>query len=101
SADGLPPRPAAPAPVHPAGRISRPRRRERIEIHGVRAMRVGLLGRKVGMTQIYQENGTVVPVTVLECGPCMVLQVRTPDVDGYNALQLGFLDKKRKSATQP
>ena len=42
-------------------------------------MHVGLLGRKVGMTQIYQENGTVVPVTVLECGPCTVLQVRTPD----------------------
>lgn len=63
-------------------------------------MRVGLLGRKVGMTQIYQENGTVQPVTVLECGPCMVLQVRTQDRDGYDALQLGFDDKKRKSATQ-
>jgi large subunit ribosomal protein L3 len=63
-------------------------------------MRVGLLGRKVGMTQIYQENGVVQPVTVLECGPCMVLQVRTPDRDGYHALQLGFDDKKRKSANQ-
>jgi large subunit ribosomal protein L3 len=63
-------------------------------------MRVGLLGRKVGMTQIYQENGTVQPVTVLECGPCMVLQVRTRDLDGYDALQLGFDDKKRKNATQ-
>ena len=41
-------------------------------------MRVGLLGRKVGMTQIYKDNGTVVPVTVLECGPCTVLQVRNP-----------------------
>jgi large subunit ribosomal protein L3 len=69
--------------------------------HGVRAMRVGLLGRKVGMTQIYRENGTVQPVTVLECGPCMVLQVRTRDRDGYDALQLGFDDKKRKNATQP
>jgi large subunit ribosomal protein L3 len=64
-------------------------------------MKVGLLGRKVGMTQIYQEDGTVVPVTVLECGPCTVLQIRTPERDGYNALQLGFSDKKRKSATQP
>jgi large subunit ribosomal protein L3 len=64
-------------------------------------MNVGLLGRKVGMTQIYQENGTVVPVTVLECGPCTVLQVRTAERDGYHALQLGFLDKKRKAATQP
>lgn len=64
-------------------------------------MRVGLLGRKVGMTQIYMENGTAVPVTVLECGPCTVLQVRTEERDGYAALQLGFADKKRKSATQP
>ena len=63
-------------------------------------MRVGLLGRKVGMTQIYEEDGTVVPVTVLECGPCTVLQVRTEERDGYHALQLGFDDKKRKSATQ-
>jgi len=63
-------------------------------------MRVGLLGRKVGMTQIFESDGTAVPVTVLECGPCTVLQVRTADRDGYHALQLGFLDKKRKSATQ-
>jgi large subunit ribosomal protein L3 len=63
-------------------------------------MRVGLLGRKVGMTQIYQENGTVQPVTVLECGPCTVLQVRTEVRDGYHAWQLGYDDKKRKSATQ-
>ena len=63
-------------------------------------MRVGLLGRKVGMTQIYQPDGTVVPVTVLECGPCRVLQVRTEDRDGYTAVQLGFDDKRRKSATQ-
>jgi large subunit ribosomal protein L3 len=63
-------------------------------------MRVGLLGRKVGMTQIYQEDGTVVPVTVLECGPCTVLQIRTRERDGYHAWQLGFVDKKRKSATQ-
>jgi large subunit ribosomal protein L3 len=63
-------------------------------------MRVGLLGRKVGMTQIYEPDGTAVPVTVLECGPCTVLQVRTAERDGYHALQLGFADKKRKSATQ-
>jgi large subunit ribosomal protein L3 len=63
-------------------------------------MRVGMLGRKVGMTQIYQENGVVVPVTVLECGPCTVLQVRTEDRDGYHAWQLGFQDKKRKKANQ-
>jgi large subunit ribosomal protein L3 len=63
-------------------------------------MQVGLLGRKVGMTQIYQENGAVVPITVLECGPCTVLQVRTHDKDGYHAWQLGFADKKRKNARQ-
>jgi large subunit ribosomal protein L3 len=63
-------------------------------------MRVGLLGRKVGMTQIYKDDGTVVPITVLECGPCTVLQVRTEERDGYYAWQLGFQDKKRKSATQ-
>jgi len=63
-------------------------------------MQVGLLGRKVGMTQIYQEDGTSVPVTVLECDPCTVLLVRTEDRDGYHAVQLGFDDKKRKNATQ-
>src|SRR3954462_6218712 len=63
-------------------------------------MLVGLLGRKVGMTQIFRENGTSVPVTVLECGPCTVLQVRTEERDGYHAVQLGFADKKRKSAPQ-
>src|SRR3954464_8159653 len=63
-------------------------------------MRVGLLGRKVGMTQIFEADGTAVPVTVLECGPCTVLQVRTEERDGSAALQIGFADKKRKSATQ-
>jgi large subunit ribosomal protein L3 len=63
-------------------------------------MLVGLLGRKVGMTQIFETDGTAVPVTVLECGPCTVLQIRTAERDGYHALQLGFDDKKRKSATQ-
>jgi large subunit ribosomal protein L3 len=63
-------------------------------------MNVGLLGRKVGMTQIFEDDGTVVPVTVIECGPCTVLQVRTAERDGYHALQLGFADKKRKNASQ-
>ncbi len=62
-------------------------------------MRVGLLGRKVGMTQIFEPNGTAVPVTILECGPCTVLLVRTSERDGYSAIQLGFDDKKRKNAT--
>ena len=63
-------------------------------------MNVGMLGRKVGMTQIFEQDGTVIPVTVLECGPCTVLQVRTAERDGYHALQLGFADKKRKNASQ-
>ena len=64
-------------------------------------MAVGLLGRKIGMTQIYQENGMAVPVTVIEAGPCTVLQVRTRERDGYEALQLGFADKPRRVATKP
>ena len=61
-------------------------------------MAIGLLGRKVGMTQIFDESGNVVPVTVLQAGPCHVLQVRTKDRDGYEAVQLGFLDKPRRLA---
>ena len=53
-------------------------------------MAIGILGRKVGMTQIFDEAGQVVPVTVIEAGPCDVLQVRTEERDGYEAVQLGF-----------
>ena len=56
-----------------------------------------LLGRKVGMTQIFDENGVRVPVTVLEAGPCVVLQVKTPEKDGYSAVQLGFAATKKKA----
>lgn len=55
----------------------------------------GILGRKVGMTQIYDDTGSVIPVTVVQAGPCHVLQIRTLDRDGYQAVQLGYLDKKR------
>jgi large subunit ribosomal protein L3 len=58
-------------------------------------MPVGLLGRKVGMTQIYDEAGDLIPVTVIEAGPCVVLQLRTVERDGYEAVQLGYDDKKR------
>ncbi len=54
----------------------------------------GLIGRKIGMTSIFDENGKNLPCTVIECGPCVVTQVRTEEVDGYTALQLGFDDKK-------
>ncbi len=55
----------------------------------------GILGRKVGMTQVYDDAGKAIPVTVIEAGPCDVLQLRTNDCDGYEAIQLGFLDKRR------
>jgi large subunit ribosomal protein L3 len=58
----------------------------------------GLLGRKVGMSQIFDESGKVVPVTVLEAGPCHVLQLRSRERDGYEAVQLGYLDKPRRLA---
>ena len=61
---------------------------------------VGILGRKVGMTQIFSEEGKVVPVTVVEAGPCNVLQIRTPERDGYEAVQLGYLDKPRRLASR-
>ena len=64
-------------------------------------MALGLLGTKVGMTQVYTENGSVEPVTVIQAGPCPVLQIRTVDRDGYAAIQLGFKDKPRKNATRP
>ena len=63
-------------------------------------MTKGILGRKVGMTQIYDEQGNCVPVTVVQAGPCRVLQVRTPERDGYEAVQLGFLDKPRRLASR-
>jgi len=68
-------------------------------------MAVGLLGRKVGMTQVYDEGGQLVPVTVIETGPCTVLQLRTRDRDGYEAVQIGFDDHlsendKQRSADQ-
>jgi large subunit ribosomal protein L3 len=61
-------------------------------------MAVGLLGRKVGMTQIYDSAGEVIPVTVLQVGPCHVLQLKTAARDGYEAVQLGYLDKPRRLA---
>jgi large subunit ribosomal protein L3 len=62
--------------------------------------RKGLLGRKVGMTQVFDADGSVVPVTVIEAGPCPVTLVRSPDRDGYAAVQIGFLDKPRRLASR-
>jgi large subunit ribosomal protein L3 len=60
----------------------------------------GLIGKKIGMTSIFDANGKNMPCTVLEVGPCVVTQVRTEELDGYSALQLGFDDKTEKSATK-
>ena len=60
----------------------------------------GLIGKKIGMTSIFDANGKNMPCTVLEVGPCVVTQVRTEEVDGYSAIQLGFDDKTEKSATK-
>jgi large subunit ribosomal protein L3 len=63
-------------------------------------MAIGILGRKVGMTQLYDEAGQVIPVTVIQAGPCDVLQIRTIERDGYEAVQLGFADKPRRLASR-
>ncbi|MBW6462713.1 MAG: 50S ribosomal protein L3 [Dethiobacteria bacterium] len=64
-------------------------------------MTKAILARKVGMTQIYDEQGRVVPVTVLEAGPCRVVQVKSTDTDGYNSIQLGFVEKKEQRVNRP
>lgn len=64
-------------------------------------MTPALIGRKIGMTRIYDEKGAVVPVTVVEAGPCAVIQVKNEKSDGYNAVQLGFGEVKPKHSTMP
>jgi len=61
----------------------------------------GILGKKLGMTQVFASDGTAVPVTVIQAGPCVVLQKKDLENDGYEAIQLGFEDKKEKNATKP
>ena len=62
---------------------------------------VGILGKKIGMTQIYDEAGRLVPVTLIEAGPCYVLQVKTVETDGYNAIQIGYGALKEKQTIKP
>ena len=64
-------------------------------------MTKGILGKKLGMTQVFTADGTVLPVTVIQAGPCVVLQKKDVDNDGYEAIQLGFADKKEKKAIKP
>ena len=60
----------------------------------------GIIGKKVGMTQVYDDKGTLVPVTVIEAGPCVVLDVKTQERDGYSAIQVGFGSRKAKNVTK-
>ena len=64
-------------------------------------MKKAILATKVGMTQIFNEDGALVPVTVLQAGPCVVTQVKTADNDGYSAVQVGFVDKREKLVRKP
>ncbi len=61
----------------------------------------GLIGKKLGMTRIFDERGSSIPVTVIETGPCYVTEIRTADKHGYNAIQLGFIDKPEKHVNKP
>ena len=64
-------------------------------------MKIAILTTKVGMTQIFNEDGVLTPVTVLQAGPCVVTQVKTEENDGYSAVQVGFVDKKEKGINKP
>ena len=64
-------------------------------------MEKAIIGRKIGMSQIFDEAGKVIPVTVIEAGPCVVVQKKTEEKDGYNAVQLGFQDVAERKLTKP
>src|SRR5512134_1887850 len=64
-------------------------------------MVTGILGRKVGMTQVFETDGTVVPATVIKAGPCVVVQAKAAQTDGYEAVQLGLVDEKPSKANKP
>lgn len=64
-------------------------------------MKQAILGKKIGMSQLFADNGTVIPVTVVEAGPCYVSQVKTVEKDGYSATQLAFVDEKQSRITKP
>lgn len=64
-------------------------------------MQKAIMGRKLGMTQVFAEDGKVTPVTVIEAGPCVITQKKTVETDGYSAVQMGFVDKKESKMTKP
>lgn len=64
-------------------------------------MPTAILGRKIGMTRLYDENGKNIPVTIIQAGPCLVSQIKTEEIDGYNAIQIAFEDVKGRNSTMP
>ena len=64
-------------------------------------MAIGLLGNKIGMTQIFDESGNIIPVTILKVGPCVITQIKTTLKDGYDSIQIGYGNVSSKSLTQP
>ncbi len=64
-------------------------------------MKKGIIGKKIGMTQIFDEIGNVIPVTVIEAGPCVVSQIKTTETDGYDAIQLGYMDLAERKVNKP
>lgn len=64
-------------------------------------MNIGILGTKLGMTQIFDESGLAIPVTIIKAGPCLVTQIKTIETDGYNAVQVGYLEVQSKLMTKP
>ena len=75
--------------------------RSAVEKKGGKEMKKAILATKVGMTQIFNEDGVLTPVTVLQAGPCVVTQVKTAENDGYSAVQVGFVDKREKLVNKP
>ena len=75
--------------------------RSAVEKQGGEKMKTAILATKVGMTQIFNEDGVLTPVTVLQAGPCVVTQVKTVENDGYSAVQVGFVDKREKLVNKP
>ena len=61
----------------------------------------GIIGRKIGMTRVFDDTGKSVPVTIIVAGPCSVTQIKTKKTDGYDSVQIGFLDKKEKNTSRP
>ena len=64
-------------------------------------MAIGILGRKIGMTETFEKDGKLIPVTIIKAGPCLILQLKVPDLDGYRAVQLGFADKRENRTKRP